>query len=54
MFGLGFVEIAVVLVIALFLFGHRLPELMRWMGKSVVEFKREADNLGDELRQSTK
>ena len=54
MFGLGFVEVAVVLVAALFLFGHRLPEVMRWLGKSVVEFKKEADSLSEELRQPSK
>jgi len=48
MFGLGTAEILVVL--GLVLFGNRLPDLARWMGKSLVEFQREASNLLEELR----
>ncbi len=38
MFGLGMVEVVVVLVLGLFLFGDKLPDAMRWLGKSSVEF----------------
>lgn len=54
MFGLGIVEVAVVLVLALFLFGDKLPDAMRWMGKSFVEFKKEANGLTEEMRQQMK
>jgi TatA/E family protein of Tat protein translocase len=50
MFGLGMAEVAVILVIGLFLFGNRLPEIARWLGRTVVEFRREANSLTEELR----
>jgi sec-independent protein translocase protein TatA len=40
MFGLGHWELIVVLIIALVLFGHRLPSMMRSLGRSVTEFKK--------------
>jgi len=45
MFGLGYMEIIVVLVIALFLFGDKLPGIMRWLGQSAAEFKKEANSI---------
>jgi sec-independent protein translocase protein TatA len=41
MFGLGYQELLLVLVIVLILFGaNRLPELARSLGSSVKEFKK--------------
>jgi sec-independent protein translocase protein TatA len=41
MFGLGYQELMIILVIVLLLFGaQKLPELARGLGKSVSEFKR--------------
>jgi len=50
MFGLGTAEIVVLMVLALLLFGNRLPDLARWMAQSLVEFRKEAGNLTEELR----
>lgn len=38
--GLGPWEVIVILVVALLLFGHRLPDIARSAGKAVVEFKK--------------
>lgn len=40
MFGLGFQELALVGVVAVLLFGKRLPEVARSLGKSYNEFRR--------------
>lgn len=39
MFGLHGYEFLIVGVVILLLFGHRLPSMMRSLGRSVVEFK---------------
>lgn len=53
MFGLGPTELLVVGAIALLLFGSRLPEVARGLGKSVVEFKRGLNGIEDEVRGAT-
>jgi len=40
MFGIGPWEMAVIAVVLLIVFGNRLPEAMRNLGRSVLEFKR--------------
>jgi len=40
MFGLSHWELLIVLVIALLLFGRRLPEVGRSLGKGIIEFKK--------------
>jgi sec-independent protein translocase protein TatA len=44
MFGLGYQELLIILVIVLILFGaQRLPQLARSLGTSVKEFKKGID-----------
>ena len=50
MFGLGWSEVIVVLAIGLLLFGSRLPDLARSLGKSMVELKRGMQGLEEDLR----
>jgi sec-independent protein translocase protein TatB len=46
MFGLGFGEIIIVLVLALILLGpQRLPEVAKQLGKGLREFKKATDDL---------
>ena len=39
MFGVGYQEMLIVLIVVFILFGHRLPSVMRSLGRGVVEFK---------------
>ncbi|MBC8871316.1 MAG: twin-arginine translocase TatA/TatE family subunit [Planctomycetes bacterium] len=44
----GHIEAIIVLAVILLLFGHRLPGMMRSMGRSVVEFKKGIREPGDD------
>jgi sec-independent protein translocase protein TatA len=49
MFGLGYQELLIILVIVLILFGaNRLPELARSLGSSIKEFKKGANEIKDD------
>lgn len=51
--NLGMPEIAMLAVLALLIFGpQRLPEVARGVGKAISQFKREATNTLDDLKQS--
>ena len=49
----GGIEWLVILVVALLLFGRRLPDVMRSMGRGVVEFKRGIRGLEDDVENSS-
>lgn len=49
MFGLGIWEVALFGLIILLLFGSRLPNLMRSMGSSLLEFKKGMKEGEDEV-----
>ncbi len=50
----GGYELIIVAGIALLLFGHRLPSVMRSLGRGVVEFKRGIQGVEDEIEEVTK
>ena len=55
LFGsLGPMEIAIILMVGLLLFGRRLPEVGRGLGKSIVEFKKGLKDVTDEIDEATK
>ena len=45
----GPLEMFVISVVILLLFGHRLPSVMRSLGRGVVEFKEGLQGVGDDL-----
>jgi len=49
MFNLGPVEMIIVMGIAVLLFGKRLPEVGRTLGKGIVEFRKGLNGMGEEL-----
>ncbi len=55
MFGLGYQELLIILVIVLILFGaQRLPDLARSLGSSVKEFKKGVNELKDDTSSAQK
>ena len=53
-FGIGPMEMLIVLAIFLLLFGNRLPSVMRSLGRGVVEFKRGVHGIEDDLEEASK
>lgn len=53
MFGLGPMEMMIVLVLAVLLFGKRLPEVGRSLGKGLVEFKKGLNDIKSEVDSAT-
>jgi len=53
MFGIGTGEMIIIAIIALLLFGNRLPSVMRSLGQGVNEFKRGLSDVNQEIEKST-
>ena len=51
--NMGPPEWIVILIVALLLFGRRLPEVMRNLGKGIVEFKRGVRGIEDEVQEES-
>ena len=45
-------ELVVILVVALLLFGKRLPDVARSLGKGIVEFKKGLKGIQDEVEEA--
>lgn len=54
MFGIGPMEMVIVGTIALLLFGKRLPEVARSLGKGITEFKRGLHGIEDEIHEASR
>jgi sec-independent protein translocase protein TatA len=52
-FNLGTQEIVILLLIGVLLFGRRLPEVGRYLGKGLVEFKKGFKGLEDDVMHDT-
>ncbi len=53
MFGMpGGIEWIIILIVALLIFGKRLPEVMKSLGKGVVEFKKGIRGIEDEVEDN--
>ena len=52
MFAPGWSELLIVAIIGLLLFGKRLPEVARSLGKGIVEFKKGVRGIEDEVDTS--
>lgn len=48
-FNISPLELIIILVIALLIFGRRLPEVGRSLGKGIVEFKKGLKGVSDEI-----
>jgi len=52
MFGIGPYEFALVGLLAVLLFGKRLPEVARSLGKGVMEFKKGLQGIEEEIEEA--
>ena len=52
MFGLGGTEMFILLILGVLLFGKKLPEVGRSLGKGLVEFKKGLQGIEDDVQGS--
>lgn len=52
MFGVGDLELFILALVALLLFGNKLPSIMRSFGKSVAQLQRSMDEMREQVRKS--
>ena len=46
-------EWLIILIVALLIFGKRLPEVMKSLGRGIVEFKKGVKGVDDEVEESS-
>lgn len=54
MFTPGPLQIVIIGIVVVLLFGNRLPSVMRSLGRSVVEFKKGVNGIEDEFNDAIK
>lgn len=52
--NLGPVEIGLILIVAVLLFGRRLPDVGRNVGKAIIEFKRGVKGITDDIDEEAR
>jgi sec-independent protein translocase protein TatA len=52
--GISPIQLTILLLIGLLLFGRRLPEVGRGLGKSIVEFRKGIQGIEDEIDDASK
>lgn len=53
MFNIGLPEIIIICVVGILLFGRRLPEVGKNLGKTIVEFKKGLNATADEINKAS-